>query len=260
MIWEKIFNGWFVISDDWNSIWWLILNSERFMIESFNDITNTDINLYKKVKQNWNELLENWNTNKNIEINLVIKWKNSDDLRKNINELRKVLFNWIQLLKINYLWEYRFLDVLCESNNLNFEHYNTHWLKTTIRFVSLLPYWSSGILERKTINWINNHFSDLIENIGTAESELKVYINPTHNNWCSELSLKIEDKELFFRPNWNEKIEIDTKNLIVKVWNSQVEWWGEFNKFKSGKNNFTLKRNNWEFNFNLDILFEKNYV
>lgn len=260
MIWEKIFNWWFEISDNWNSIWWIILNSEKYRITSFSDITKSEINIYRKLKKAGYNFNNYSLLNKNIEIWLTIKWKNEEDLRENLNDLRNILFSWVQTLKIKYLGEYRFLDVLCESNDLNFEYYNIYWVKTSIRLVSLLPYWSSGILQRESFSNLQNIFEKNIENKGTAESEVKIYIYPTYNEWTSEISLKINEKELIFSISWTERIEIDTKNLIIKNWNSQREWRWEFSNLKTWENNIILERISWNFHFNLDILYEKNYV
>lgn len=260
MIWEKIFNWWFEISDDWNSIWWIILNSEKYRISSFSDITKSEINMYRKLKKAGYNFSDYSLLNKNIELWLTIKWRNEEDLRKNLNELRNILFSGVQTLKIKYLGEYRFLDVLCEGNDLIFEHYNIYWIKTSVRLVSLLPYWSSGILQRESFSNLQNIFEKNIENKGTAESEAKIYIFPSLNNWTSEVFLKINDFEIIFETNWTERIEIDTKNFLVKVWNTEKEWKWQFNNLKPWENKIIFWKKNWNFYFNLDILYEKNYV
>lgn len=260
MIWEKIFNWWFLISDDWNSIWWLILNSKKYRMTSFSDVTKSELNMYRKLKKAGYNFNDYSLLNKNIEIWLTVKWKNEEDLRKNLDELRKILFSWPTLLKIKYLWEYRFLDVVCENNDLTFEHYNTYFIKTTIRFTSLLPYWSSWILERENFSNLQNYFEKNILNKWSAESEAKVYIYPTYNNWCSEVFLKINDFEIIFSVSWTERIEIDTKNFLIKVWNTGKEWKGQFNNLKVWENKIIFWVKNGELHFNLDILYEKNYV
>lgn len=260
MIWEKIFNGGFEITDNWNSIWWFLLNSKNFKIVNFYDITKNEINIYKKIKKDGFNFLDYNNLNKNIEIWIIVKWKNPNDLREKLNNLRKILFSWVQTLKIKYLWEYRFLDVICENNDLNFEHYNNYFLKINLKFVSLLPYWSSWILQRESFLENQNIFTKNILNEGTAESEMKIFIYPILNNWCSKVSLKINKKELFFEIDWTLKIEIDTKNFTVKIWDKEVEWNWEFENLRIWENEIIFKRKNWELSFNLDILYEKNYV
>lgn len=261
MIWEKIFNSWwFNISHTWNSIWWLILNSNKYILTNFSDVTKSELNMYKKLKKAGYNFNDYSLLNKNIEIWLVIKWKNSEELRKNIDELRKILFSWPQILKINYLWEYRFIEVVCENNDLFFEHYNNHWLKTNIRFVSLLPYWSSWILERESFILNQNYFEKNILNKWSAESEAKIFIYPTVNNWCDEVFFKINDFEIHFNINWTDKIEIDTRKFLIKVWETEKEWRWIFWNLKPLENKIIFWKKNWNLSFNLDILYEKNYV
>ena len=250
-------------SDDiiFNGFW---LQNENFVTSEINFWNMPKINVltYDNPKNDWWWVLDRFYKQRTITLSWSIIWTDSNDIENKIDSLKKALSVKTWYLDFKNKWTYRrILCTLTNSDIINREHYDIdHW-KFKLTFTAQDPFWSEKTRDFSTFSWVNAEINEDITN------EWSEYSNPIINilvNSCSEtnqIKVKIWNDEIKIETpiSTGDVIEINTAKKNCTINSQSVDFSGRFQKLQAGLNSFRVI-SNWTYNFDIAVLYSKNYL
>jgi len=202
----------------------------NYIVTSTNNENNLiDFESFDNPFNNWRGFLSYFQRGKTISFNVTIKWDNQEDFNNRLDELRKALFQSNKNLDVKVNWEVRRIKASCISNPKNFNHFNINFLKTTIEFETLEPFfyelgYQSTNFQNKTTSFIEE-----ISNEWSAEADLLFhFIFKTAN--VSEVEVSLWENTITINEtivDWDVLV-IDWENKTVKLNNIEVDYLWSF--------------------------------
>ena len=265
LFWTWILWGWWPILesslDDITINWFWIQNSNiHTRVFSYDNMV--DLQSYNLPKRNWRGLLWYYQRGKKISLEITIKWSDQEDFFNKIDELRKYIFQEEIYLSWKVNGKYRKIKVNCIQNGIKLEHYNITFLKTTLDFETLEPYFYLEAYQSSQISWVSADVTQSISNQWTAPSDIIIYLLFwTWLSWVDTISIEswentiainetISDGDIIII-NWEEKtvklndVSIDYDGVFPSIW------------VNTSFINFSI---NWTFSANIITLNKINYV
>lgn len=264
-----LFNGWRKTTAWW---WaddivfnWFWLQNENYMITEMNVWNMPRINLltYDNPKNDWWWVLDRFYKQRTISLSGWVKWSDSDDIEDKIDNLKKALSikTWYLDWKVKWTTYRRILCSLTNSDIIDRQHYDIdHW-KFKLTFTALEPFWVEKSWSTVVFQWVNDEINEDINN------EWNLYSNPIFNiltnsaTNVSQLKVKIWWNQIIIDQTINSAdiIEINTITKEVLINNISTDFSWKFPKLESGINSLNIIAN-WTYNFDIAVLFAKNYL
>lgn len=265
---QFLFNGWSRggagwITDDiiFNGFG---LQNQNFISSEIDFRNMPKINLltYDNPKNDGGGVLDRFYKQRTITIQWTILWTDADNIEQRIDTLKKVLSvkTWYLQVKVGGVYR-RILCSLTNSDIITRKHFDiTRW-KYKLTFTALDPFRSEKVRSSKSFPWTTQ---DINEDIVNEWSE---YSNPIINILVVSASSVTTLKNKI----WNNEIVVSTSltagdifeiNSIEKTvtlnWNS-IDFSWRFPQLESGQNIYSMDCD-WTFDFDIAILFPKNYL
>lgn len=157
---------------------------------------------------------------KNITLNTTIKASSKEEFQDLLDELRKQIFKSESLLDIRVNWVIRRIKVNCVSSPKILNHYNITFLKLSINFETLEPFFYELSLQTNTFLNKTANFNEEITNQWTDEVFPTTYFQfKTWLSWVNSVQLKINDSTITVNEtiNDNDILIIDWEDKTVKL-------------------------------------------
>lgn len=254
-------SGWIADEIIFNDFW---LQNQYFVTNkiNFRNMPSIDLLTYSNPKNDGGGVLDRFYKERSITMEWTILWKDAEDIETKIDAMKKALSIKTWFLQMKIAWKYR--RILCSLTNsdiINREHYDVNRWTYKLKFTALDPFRSEKEWTSKLFSWVN---ADINEDIMNEWSE---YSNPIINilvnsaSSVTTLKNKIGDNELIVTQSLTggDIFEINSIAKTVTInWNS-VDFSWRFPNFQSGINTYSMDCD-WTFDFDIAILFPKNYL
>lgn len=266
---QILFNAW--RRSTWTSSWlddlifnWFWLQNENFITTKLNVWNMPNINLltYSNPKSDWWWLLDRFYKNRTITIKGHIIGESLDHTQQLIDSLKKALSvkQWYIDFKV---WETyrRILCTLTNSDIINRESYDVNHAEYTLTFRAERPFRSERVRSSVLFENVNDEINEDIYNEWSEYSLPTINILVVSASNCDEISVKIWENTLIINTSltaW-DILDINTKNKIVQLNTSTIDFNWRFPRLEAWNNMLTLNAN-WTFNFDVNVLFPKNYL
>ena len=262
--------------NSWARLWWagqitddLIFNGlwlqNQFIITSKIDFWNmpkTNLLTYTNPKSDWWGVLDRFFKDRTITIEGVILWIDADDLETRIDAIKKVLSvkTWYLQMKIKGTYR-RILATLTNQDIFDRNHSDITRAPFKLTFKAMQPFRSEKEWVAKTFYWITTDINEDITNDGSEYSEpiINILIRDASN--VSQLVNTIWNNSLTINTTLNQWdiFEINCIDKVVSLnWNS-IDFSWRFPTFESWVNIYSMD-SNWIFEYDIAILFPKNYL
>ena len=265
---QFLFNGWaragaVWITDD------IIFNG--FGLQNQNFVTNTinfrnmpKINLltYDNPKNDGGWVLDRFYKQRTITLEWTILWSDADNMEQRIDTLKKILSakTWYLQVKVAGVYR-RILCSLTNSDIITRKHYDiTRWTYK-LTFTALDPFRSEKVRSSKTFSWITQNINEDVINEWSEYSNPIINILVLSASSVTTLKNKIWNNEIIVSTSLNvgDVFEINSIEKTVTLnWNS-IDFSWRFPQFESWQNIYSMTCD-WTFNFDIAILFPKNYL
>ena len=251
------------ISDEiiFNDFW---LQNQFFVTKkiNFRNMPSIDLLKYSNPKNDGGGVLDRFYKERSITMEWTILWSDADDIEAKIDRMKKALSIKTWYLQMKIAWKYR--RILCSLTNsdiINRENYDINRWTYKLKFTALDPFRSEKDRTSKLFSWVN---ADINEDIMNEWSE---YSNPIINilvnsaSSVTTLKNKIWNNELTVNQSltaW-DIFEINSISKTVTINGNSIDFSGRFPQFASWINTYSMDCD-WTFDFDIAILFPKNYL
>lgn len=260
--WAKRF--WAVgISDSiiFNDFWFQNLHFITKKINFWN-MPTTNLLTFSNPKSDWWWVLDRFYKNRTITMDWIILWDDAEDLENRIDAMKKALSikTWYLQMKVGSKYR-RILCTLTNQDIIDREHYDTTRWKFSLTFTALDPFRSEKEWTNLLFAWINADINEDIINDGSEYSNPIINILVNSASWISELKNKIWENEIVVKESLNpwDIFEINTISKVVSINWQSVDFSWRFPNFASWLNTYSMDCD-WTFDFDIAILFPKNYL
>lgn len=266
---SNLFNSWGrlwgagQITDDliFNGLWL----QNQFIITSKIDFWNmpkTNLLTFTNPKSDWWGVLDRFFKDRTITIEGVILWTDADDLETRIDAIKKVLSvkTWYLQMKIKGTYR-RILATLTNQDIFDRKHSDITRAPFKLTFKAMQPFRSEKEWVAKTFYWITTDINEDITNDGSEYSEpiINILIRDALN--VSQLVNTIWNNSLTINETLTQWdiFEINCIDKVVSLnWNS-IDFSWRFPTFEIWVNIYSMD-SNWTFEYDIAILFPKNYL
>lgn len=266
---QILFNAW--RRSTWTSSWlddlifnWFWLQNENFITTKLNVWNMPNINLltYSNPKSDWWWLLDRFYKNRTITIKGHIIGDDIDHTQQLIDNLKKAISTkqWYLDFKV---WETyrRILCTLTNSDIVNRESYDVNHAEYTLTFRAEKPFRSEKKRESELYENVNDEINEWIYNEWSEYSNpiINIVVNSVSN--CNELIVKIWDNQLTISETltaW-DIIDINTDEKMILLNEESIDFTWKFPRLEAWWNIFTVDAN-WTFDFDVSVLYPKNYL
>lgn len=231
MFWKIIFWKWEKIlesSIDDISINWYWIQNEHIHTRVFSYDNIVDFQNFNLPKINGRGLLWYYQRGKKISLEITIIWDDQNDFFDRIDELRKYIFQSEIFLAWKINWVYRKIKVNCLNNNINLQNYNITFLKTSLEFETLDPYFYIENYQSNSVSWVSANITQSISNNGTAPSDTIVYIIFWTVSGTTSVSLTIGSKEIQINQTFTTSdiliINSEIKQVLLNGISIDYDW------------------------------------
>lgn len=251
------------ISDDiiFNDFW---LQNNFFVTNkiNFRNMPSIDLLTYSNPKNDGGGVLDRFYKERSITMEWTILWTDAIDIENKIDAMKKALSIKTWYLQMKVAWKYR--RILCSLTNsdiISRAHYDINRGTYKLKFTALDPFRSEKEWTSKLYSWVN---ADINEDIMNEWSE---YSNPIINilvnsaSGVSTLKNKIWENELVVNQSLNpwDIFEINSIAKTVTINGNSIDFSWRFPNFASGINTYSMDCD-WTFDFDIAVLFPKNYL
>ena len=263
-----LFNGW----RSWTSaVWyddivfnWFWLQNTSFITTKINFRNMPKINLltYDNPKNDWWWVLDRFYKQRTIQIKWHIIWEDAEDIENKIDSLKKALSvkTWYLDFKVNWVYR-RILCSLTNSDIIDREHYDIEHWKFSLTFTALDPFRSEKTWSDASFTSVNAEINEDITNSWSEYSNPIINILVNSASSTNQIKVKIWDNEIVIDntiTTW-DVVEINTAKKDCTInWNS-VDFSWKFPRLEAWLNLLTVK-SNWTYNYDIAVLFSKNYL
>lgn len=242
-----------------NGFW---LQNEYFFTHKISESNKMDISTFDTPRRDGKGLLWYYKRGKAITLDLTIRGDNEQDFRDKLDQLRKNIFQEEIYLDWRINGIIRRIKVICNWHPLVFQNYNISFIRTTIKFITVEPFWYNIGYQSQSFIWKTASFFSTLENDGTDVTDpLVSLLFKTGLSGVDTISFNIWDDTVTLNEtiNDNDVVEIngETKEILINsvikdysgvfpemvVWTSVVD--------------FAI---NWTFTVDIIIINRKNYV
>lgn len=251
------------ISDEiiFNDFW---LQNQFFITKkiNFRNMPSIDLLKYSNPKNDGGGVLDRFYKERSIQIEWTILWTDAVDIESKIDAMKKALSIKTWYLQMKVAWKYR--RILCSLTNsdiINRENYDINRGTYKLKFTALDPFRSEKERVSKLYSWVN---ADINEDIMNEWSE---YSNPIINilvnsaSSVTTLKNKIWNNELIVNQSLNpwDIFEINSIAKTVTINGNSIDFSWRFPQFQSWINTYSMDCD-WTFDFDIAVLFPKNYL
>ena len=242
-------------------IWSIGLINDPYSASYVNDNLDTELNDFLIPQNNWKGFLSYFKRSRQLSIDVNIKWTTREEFIENMDRLREECYKAENTLYYKR-WNLprRQIKVNCVSFPENYEHYNLTFLKTTIGFTALEPFWYEDTRQSTTIPTRTASFVEEITNQWTDVSQPIIYM--IIESWSiTATELVVWDNTLTISNtlnNWDVLI-INSEDLTITLNGSQIDYDWTFPEMKKWANFFYFNLT-WTFELKTLLLNRINYV
>lgn len=263
-----LFNGWrrWVAWSQLDDIIfnWFWLQNTSFITTKINFWNMPKINLltYDNPKNDWWWVLDRFYKQRTIQLQGHIIWESAEDIENKIDNLKKALSikTWYLDFKVNDTYR-RILCSLTNSDIINREHYDIEHWKFTLTFTAMEPFRSEKNWSSITFTGVNATINEDINNEWSEYSNpiINILVNSAMNT--NQLKVKIWGNEILIETtiSTDDVIEINTIKKEVLLNNQSIDFDWKFPRLEAGVNMLTLQ-SNWTFDYDVSVLYSKNYL
>lgn len=266
---QKLLNGgarrigavWITDEIIFNDFW---LQNQYFITSKTNfwNMPQTNLLTYSNPKNDWGGVLDRFYKNRVITMEWTIIASDADDLENKIDALKKALSVKTGYLQMKIWSKYR--RILCTLTNqdiIDRSHYDITRGKYKLTFTALDPFRSEKEWTSILYSWINADINEDIINEGSEYSNPIINILVNSASGVSELKNKIGENELVVNQplQAGDIFEINAITKTVSINGVSVDFSWRFPNFESGLNTYSMDCNG-TFNFDIAVLFPKNYL
>lgn len=238
----------------------LCVSEGAYSLIDITDSPASKVSSYDIPQNHGKGFLSYFNRGRSFSITVFITGTDKNDFIKNLDAFRKACYTKNSVAEWKYDDEIRTTEVLCTSSPQTFKHYNINYMQVTVNFTILKPFWTKLSKQSTSIFAQTSSFKEEISNLGTAQSDMVVYILFQNTN-TTQVKLKVWENEIIIDHTFanNDILKIDGVNKRVYVWVNLVDYSGIFPFMDPGTNffDFTI---NWTFLADVLVLNDKNYV
>lgn len=266
---QILFNAW--QRSRWTSTWlddlifnWFWLQNEHFITTKVNVWNMPNINLltFTNPKSDWWWLLDRFYKERTIKIEWHILWESLEDTQNKIDNLKKALSSkqWYLDFKVWNVYR-RILCTLTNSDIINRESYDIEHATYSLSFKAEKPFrsekqWRSELFENVSdeINeWIYNEWSEYSNPI------INIVVNSATS--CNQVEISIWDDKITINHSltvW-DILDINTDEKTVLLNTNSIDFSWKFPKLQAWWNVLTVNAN-WTYDFDVSVLFPKNFL
>jgi len=266
---NTLFNSWALwqwsggLSDIviFNGFWLL---NETYVTTKLNVWNMPSINLLQvsNPKSDWGTLLDRFYKERTITVEWHILAENYEDMQQKIDNLKKALSSKQWYFEFKFWEKYRrILCTLTNSDIINRESYDIdHW-EFSLTFRAEKPFRSEKTRWSKLFQWVNDDINWDINNEWSEYSYPIINILVNAASSTNQITITIWDNSIEINKSLsaNDIIDINTEEKTVLVNGVSTDFTGKFPRLSSGLNIMNFEAN-WTFNFDISILFPKNYL
>jgi len=252
---------WITLQDDIavNGFW---LQNEYISTRKIYEKNKLDSSSFEFPRRDWKWLLWYYKRWKTINLDITIRWDNEQDFRDRIDELRKNIFQEEVHLDWRVNWVIRRIKVICNWNPLTFNNYNITFLKTSISFETMEPFWYNIGYQSQSFIWKSSSFLSTLENDWTDVTDpLVTLLFKTSLSWVDEIKFNIWENEIILNETINDEdvveINSETKEVFINSIIKDYDWVFPEMVVWTSVIEFTI---NWTFECDIIIINRKNYV
>lgn len=243
---------------------WFWLQNENFITTKVNVWNMPNINLltYTNPKSDWWWLLDRFYKDRTITIIGHIMWNSLEHTQQLIDSLKKALSTkqWYIDFKV---WETyrRILCTLTNSDIINRESYDVNHATYSLTFRAEKPFRSEKKRESELFENVSDEINEWIYNEWSEYSNPIINIVVNSASWTDELNITIWENTITINQTLNEWdiIDINTDEKIVLLNTQSIDFSWKFPRLEAWWNIFTVDAN-WTFNFDVSVLYSKNYL
>lgn len=265
---QTLFNGW----RQWTTAWLDDIIFNNFWLQNNHIITETiqawnmpTMNLLQvsNPKSDWGVLLDKFYKQRTITLKWHILWDSFQDEQNRIDSLKTALNvkQWYLDFKMPN-WVYR--RILCTLTNADIidrQHYDIEHAKFSLTFRAEKPFrqekvWSSWLFEN-----VSSSLSEDLYNAWSEYSEPIININVNSASNSNSLSISIWDDTLQINHSLtaNDLLSINVEEKTVLLNNVSIDFSWRFPRLSSWVNTLEVECN-WTYDFDISILYPKNFL
>ena len=243
---------------------WFWLQNESFITSEINfwNMPKTNLLTYDNPKNDGWWVLDRFYKQRTINLSWSVIGTDANDIENKIDSLKKALSVKTWYLDFKIKWTYRrILCTLTNSDIINREHYDIDHGKFKLTFTAQDPFWSEKTWDFSTFSWINAEINEDINNEWSEYSNpiINILVNSATNT--NQIKVKIWSNEIIIETpiSTGDVIEINTAKKNCTINSQSVDFSWRFPKLEAGLNSFRVI-SNWTFNFDVAVLYSKNYL
>ena len=243
---------------------WFWLQNKYFITTKVNVRNMPNINLltYTNPKSDWWWLLDRFYKERTISIEWHILWSSLEDTQNKIDSLKKALSikQWYLDFKVWNVYR-RILCTLTNSDIINRESYDIEHATYSLSFKAEKPFRSEKQRRSELFENVSDEINEWIYNEWSEYSNpiINIVVNSASN--CDELIVKIWTNQLTINESLSawDIIDINTDEKIILLNTQSIDFSWKFPRLEAWWNFLTVNAN-WTFDFDVSVLFPKNYL
>lgn len=245
-----------------NGFW---LQNKHFITEKANprDMPSISLLTYSNPKDDGGGLLDRFYKQRTITLRGHILGDSLQDTDYRIDTLKKALSvkEWYLDRKMGDGTYRRILCTLTNTNIIDREHYDREHGAYTLTFRAEQPFRQEKVRSSYNFSEITDEINEDIYNQGSEYSNPIINILVSGANNCNKVIVWIGETKIEIDHSLEEDdiIDINTDEKVVLLNNNSIDFNGRFPKLLAGVNTLNVQANG-TFNFDVSVLFPKNYL
>ena len=235
---------------------WLL--NETYVTTRLNVRNMPSINLLQvsNPKSDWGILLDRFYKDRSITIEGHIRAENYEEMQKKIDALKKAIATKQGFLEFKFGESYRRILCTLSNSDIDVDHG-----KFTLTFRAEKPFWSEKQRGSVLFQGVNDEINGDVFNAGSEYSEPIINILVNSANGANELSITIgkETIKIAKALKADDIVDINTEEKTVVINGQPTDFSGKFPRLQAGLNIMNL-RSNGTYNFDVSVLFPKNFL
>lgn len=243
---------------------WFWLLNETYITTKLNVRNMPQINLLQvsNPKSDWGILLDRFYKERTISIEWHIQAESYEDMQNKIDTLKKALAPKQWYLEFKFWETYRrILCTLTNSDIIDRQSYDVDHGTFSLTFRAEKPFRQEKARWSVLFQWVNDEINWDVYNEWSEYSEpiINILVNSASGTDEIEISIWWEKISINKSLTAGDIIDINTEEKTVLINSVSTDFSGKFPKLAAGLNIMNLKSNG-SFNFDVSVLFPKNYL
>lgn len=243
---------------------WFWLLNEVYVTTKLNVWNMPNINLLQvsNPKSDWGTLLDRFYKERTISIEWHILAESYEDMQNKIDNLKKALSKRQWYFEFKFWETYRrILCTLTNSDIINRESYDVDHGTFSLTFRAEKPFRQEKVRWSVLFQWVNDEINWDVNNEWSEYSNPIINILVNSANSTNQISITIWDDTITISKTLetDDIVDINTEEKTVYVNWQATDFSGKFPKLAAGLNIMNFKSNG-TFDFDISILFPKNYL